>query len=710
MRGNDGSPLLRIRCFGPFSAEVNQQPLALQHSKKEKLLLAYLTLRYGREALRGEIAAALWPDSQDEQARFNLRQTLSGLRKALGPAAIRLEAPSRHTLCLRVSAEEADLVAFDLAARRSDSASLETLTALHSAPLLEGWGDREGEAWAAPEREARRKQSVKAVRELCRRALAERDFSAAKRWLHQLATNRMVDEILWREFIQTLLDAREFSAALRAFEELEDFLQTIDCAFPAPETIALHQRIPEAERKRTLWQATPTVTPNLPASLNRFVGRESECDAIERQIGGEGQHLLTLTGPGGVGKTRLALEAARRLSEHFTGQVWFVPLADVRDAGGVPMELLKAFRKKRVETMEPLEQAVAFLNSKKAPVLLVLDNLEQIAQEGASVIQALLNGVPRLTCLITSRRRLGLPGERSVVVGLLPVPGSGQALHELGRNPSVQLFIDRARGPRPAFQLTEENGPDIADLCRRLEGLPLAIELAATRTSMLTPAQMRVELERRFALLSRDAPEANTRHQSLQAALQWSYDLLPPELQTLFARLSVFSGGWTLEAAQFVCQHPAALDGLDRLHTCSLLLLEEVGAGLRWQMLESVREYAQEALSPDELTLRRRRHARHFLALARWAQRAIKGADSEKWLARLEREQENIRTAIAWALENDVEIALRFGDALARYWEVRGILREDRALSGIRPVPNGRALPQKRSDEGADDGGESGVA
>ena len=670
---------IRIRCFGPFAAEINGEPLPVLHSKKERLLLAYLALRRGREVERGEIAAALWPDSLEEQARFNLRQTLSSLRKALGSAGSRLESPSRHTLCLNLFGDEADVIAYDLAARRTDEASLEIMAALQGSPLLEGWGEREGEGWAAAEREARSRQSARAARELCRRALSQRDYPGAKRWLQQLAQSKVVDEALWREYIQALLDANEFPLALRAFEELETHLNSIDRALPAPETLALHQRIPEAERKKMLWQAAPTPTPQLPLLLNRFVGREAERDAILRRFTEENGRLMTLTGPGGVGKTRLALEAARELAEPFAQNIWFAPLADIRDADEIPAALLKAFRRKRAATGEPFEQAAAFLNARKAPTLLILDNFEQLTPQGVAMVQALLSAVPRLTCLITSRRRLGIAGETSLVVPPLPAPEGKQELHELARNPSVQLFIDRARTPRPAFQLTEENAQEIAALCRRLEGLPLAIELTAMRASMLTPAQMLAELERRFALLTLHDLGRDARHQSLQATLQWSYDLLPPELQTLFARLSVFCGGWTLEAAQSVCQYGAALDGLDRLHTCSLLLLEEVSATMRWRMLQSVQEFAGEALSPTERAARRRRHARYFLALARRAQRALKGAEQDKWLSRLEREQENLRAALTWALENDASMALRFGNALARYWEMRGYLAEDRA-------------------------------
>ena len=675
---HDKSPSLQIRCFGPFRAEINGLLLPSLHSKKERLLLAYMTLRYDREVERNEVAGALWPDSLEEQARFNLRQTLSSLRKALGPAAVRLESPSKQALRLHISAEEADIVACDLAARRMDDASLETLASLYSSPLLEGWGEKEGEGWILPEREARQQQGVKAIRELCRRALARCDYSGAKRSLHQLAAGKIVDEALWRELIQAFLDAREYTLAMRTFEELEAQLNAIDRTLPAPETLALHQSIPESERKRQLWQPALPVVPSLPMPLNRFFGREAEREALWQQITEENLRLITLTGPGGAGKTRLSLETGRQLAERFANNLWFVPLADVRDAQGIAEALLKAFGKKRDTHSEPFEQACAFLNNKKAPVLLILDNFEQIVQEGASRVRALLRNVPRLTCLITSRRRLGIPDEYSLPLSLLPVPEEIQPIHELYRNPCVQLFVDRARKPRPSFQMNEENGQAIADLCRRLEGLPLALELAATRASMLTPAQMLAELKRRMLALSRLAPSQNARHDSLQAALQWSYDLLPPDLQPLFAGISVFSGGWTLEAAQSVCLHSATLDGLDRLHTCSLLLLDEKNDAMRWQMLGSVREFAQEQLTPEQRSLCQRRHARHFLALARKAQRALRGAEQEKWLARLEADQENLRTALQWTLENDTDMALRFSSALARYWEVRGCLSEDR--------------------------------
>ena len=504
-----------------------------------------------------------------------------------------------------------------------------------------------------------------------------------------------MDEALWRELIQALLAVKEYPLALRIFEELEAELKSTGRALPSPETMRFHQSIPEAERKRHLWEPAPAPALHLPVPLDRFVGREAERESLWRLIVEDNARLITLTGPGGAGKTRLVLETARQLAERFANHVWFVPLSDARDTRDIADALLKAMGKKRDAALEPFAQAVTYLNGKKSPCLLIFDNFEQLASAGAASVSALLAAVPRLTCLITSRRRLGISGEYPFVVAALPAPDKGQPLHTLMDNPSVQLFVDRVRKPRPAFQLTEANAQSVADICRRLEGLPLSLELAASRASMMTPAQMLLELDRRFALLTRQEtapgaalkssaqksfaaePPLEPRQQSLQATLQWSYDLLPPELRVLLARLSAFRGGWTLEAAESVCQRPAALDGLDRLHACSLLMLEENSFEMRWRMLETVREFAREQRDEAEPAQRQRRHARYFLALARHAQRALWGQEQEQWLARLEREQENLRAALLWARENDMNMALRFAASLARYWEVRGCLRED---------------------------------
>jgi predicted ATPase len=445
---------------------------------------------------------------------------------------------------------------------------------------------------------------------------------------------------------------------------------------------------------------------HLPPSFSRFFGREVEVERLSKTLLSVEGRLVTLMGPGGSGKTRLALEVARRLLEEWQGAVWFVPLADLVEAERMGEAVRDAMRLPHAPQREPLEQALEALA--RQPSLLILDNFEQLADEGAPLVRRLLEGAPSLTCLVTSRRRLNLEGEREFVVPTLPVPDDGFRLtvdserqpQELGRKgnrrppsqlatvnwqlltevPSVQLFVDRAQAVRPDFQVTERNAAAVAALCHRLEGIPLAIELAAARAQVLTPAQMVEHLSRRFQLLVGRQRDAAGRHRTLRAALDWSYDLLSPELQRFFARLSVFRGGWELAAVEVVCDEPLALDYLSQLRECSLVLAEEAGDArdeIRFRMLETLREYAGEQLEADERADLERQHTAYYLGLAEEAEPQLAGSEQGEWLERLETEHDNLRAVLDRAVASgDAETGLRLGGALLRFWERRGHWQE----------------------------------
>jgi predicted ATPase len=318
--------------------------------------------------------------------------------------------------------------------------------------------------------------------------------------------------------------------------------------------------------------------------FTRFFGREEEIAWLTAALRVPETRLVTLTGPGGSGKTRLAIAVAGRLQEEYTGGEpagtggpWFVPLAEVAEAWRIGDAIREAMHLPPSADGEPLEQVVAALSPQ--PSLLVLDNFEQLVGEGALTVRSLLERVPRLTCIVTSRQRLNLAAEQEFPVLPLPVPvvrgklrvESPAKTHPSDRSdpsdlstpnsqlptlldcPSVQLFVDRARAVRRDFQVTERNAAAVAELCVRLEGLPLAIELAAARAQVLSPEQMLGQLKRRFDLLVSRQQDMAPRHRSLRAAIEWSFHLLPPDLRQFFTRLSIFRGGWTLEAAEAIC-------------------------------------------------------------------------------------------------------------------------------------------------------------
>ncbi len=431
---------------------------------------------------------------------------------------------------------------------------------------------------------------------------------------------------------------------------------------------------------------------SLPLRLTRFFGRGEEQQQLDQALLSGEARLVTLTGAGGVGKTRLALEVAERLRSRAFGAVWFVTLADLSDPSRITDALLRTLCLTRSPSAEPLDQIAAALWS-QGRSLLVLDNFEHLVEGGAPLIGALLQRAPSLRCLVTSRQPLALAGEREFLVHPLAVPRGEEAPEELALCPSVRLFVDRAQAVRPDFQVTPGHAPALAALVRQLEGIPLALELAAAHAHVLSPAQMLGQLARGFEFLvsrKRDVPE---RHRTLWAAIDWSYQLLPADLRRFFTRLSAFRGGWTLEAAEAVCQERQALDYLTQLRECSLLTAQEPGAGheepgavagggeMRFRMLETVRQYSRQRLvSSSEHTPISSQHTAFFLQMAEEAEPHLIRDNQAIWLERLEREHDNLRAALDWCQGNEtgVTLGVRLVGALWRFWSIRGYLGEGR--------------------------------
>lgn len=454
---------------------------------------------------------------------------------------------------------------------------------------------------------------------------------------------------------------------LRDVEEPERLFQAVYPEMASAEFPPLH--------------ASPARRAHLPLQFTRFFGREAEITRIGERLASPETRLLTLTGPGGTGKTRLCIEAAGRFSETFTGAIWFVPLADLSDPGLIPQTILRALSLPLTGSQEPLEQLVTALTNQ--PTLLLLDNFEQVvAGGGAEVVQTLLSRVSTLQCLVTSRQTLNLPGEVEFAVAPLPIPNGSDTPERLSVFESVRLFVDRAQGAKPDFRITSSNAPAVAELCDRLEGIPLAIELAAARALVLTPSQMLVQLGNRFEFLVSRKRGIAERQRTLRATVDWSYRLLAPDIQRFFAQLCVFRGGWTAEAAESVCDEALALDLLAQLRECSLVTIQESEGGIRFRMLESLREYAEAQLSEQERGSARARHAAFFLALAEEAEPQLTGPEQAAWFHRLETEHDNLRAALTWCEssgDSGAQTGLRLSGALWRFWTVRGHFREGRA-------------------------------
>ena len=418
---------------------------------------------------------------------------------------------------------------------------------------------------------------------------------------------------------------------------------------------------------------------NLPNQLTSFVGRERELAEAGSLL--ESARLLTLTGPGGTGKTRLSLELAARAADRFPDGVFFVPLEPISEASLVPATIAQVLGLPDRGGRSPVGRLIDYLHDRR--VLLVLDNVEQV-RSAAPVVGELLVGAPGLTVLATSRSTLHVYGEREYPVPPLGVPEPRESADPevVARYEAVALFVERAMAARPSFKLTAADAPAVAEICRRLDGLPLAIELAAARVKLLSPGAILSRLENRLALLSGGAEDLPARQQTLRGAIAWSYDLLDEADRTLFVELAVFVGGASLDPIEAVCspdQERDVLDGVASLVDKSLLRQGDgIDGAPRFAMLETIRAYAAEQLQASgRAGATEERHATWFLGVAERTGGSLMGADKRAALDLLELEHDNLRAAMTWATAaGRVATGLRLGTALWRFWQMRGYLDE----------------------------------
>jgi predicted ATPase/DNA-binding SARP family transcriptional activator len=765
---------LKVQLLGSFQVSVNGRTIPPLRSRKGQWLLGLLVLRHGGQVRREWLAEQLWPDSPKQEALTSLRQSLADLKKALGEEAGRLGPPGAPTLCLDLAGPEVDVdvLAFDEAAARSDTPSLERAIALYRGPLLE---ECDAEL-VLPEREARREAYLRARETLAERALALGDLAAAEDHWRQAVAADPLPEGAYCRLMEVLAARGEYAAAGQAYHDLCRALHRQLDAEPSTEARALFRQIRERARRqarsRTSAGAGPTpprqasVPGFIPAPLTRFVDRE-EVGEIEERLGTA--RLVTLTGAGGIGKTRLAIEVGRAAACGYADGAWFVDLAPLAGPALIP-QAVAAVLGVREEPNRPLSETLAGV-LRGRQLLLILDNCEHLLEGSPGCVHFVhrwLEHCPRLRVLATSRETLGLTGE--VAWRVPPME------HET----AVRLFMERAREAEPGFEGTPEEVEVVSQICRRLDGIPLAIELAAARVKVLTVEQIAAGLDHCLELLRSGSPAPVPRHRSLQATLDWSYRLLTPAEQTLLARLSVFAGGWTLEAAASLgdcgaqrapgianwgtpgietlaasapqrdsdpegnpsmaetgsgggysqsairplrSNHPqsaigtpqsAILDLLASLVQKSLVIKENQSGAARYRLLDTVRQYADEALTAGERDAVRRRHLDFYLGLAEEAEREGKGAGQPAAAQRVDEEHENLRAALAWCLLEKDEggrmkdepdplhpFGLRLAGAVAWFWGLRGHLQEgeehlrkllERADEGVPAPVRARAL------------------
>lgn len=678
-----------LQVLGSPGLEQGGQVVSFK-TRKSLALLAYLAIR--RDSVsRAELDTLLWPEQDDEGARRSLRGELFRLAQVVGKEAV-LE-DSRG---LRINAEvlEADLWGFEEGAERGDPAALER----YRGRLLEGFHIRDAEpfeSWLQAERERVQERYLGLLKHLAQQAEAGQDFARGLQYLQQAIAVNPLDETLYHRVIRLHGLKGDRVGALKWFERLERVLEEELGVEPSPEVQALLQTINEgrALAKPVQSRVTPAKSsaPNWPLPSGVLIGRAAELAHSQQLLQQPLVRLVTLVGPGGVGKTRLMLELAQQpaLAEHY--EMVFVELAPLQELSLVASAVARSLGLSE-DGRPVLERLISRLQEN--PVLLLLDNFEQV-MEAAGLVGELLANCPRLKVVITSRSPLHLRGEREINIGPLAIPSKAESLETIARAPAIQLFVERAQAVRPAFSLNPENASAVAEVCAKLDGLPLALELAAARSRALGPQAMLGLLNNRLAFLSEGPRDAPQRQRSLRSAIEWSYALLSPDEQRLFACLAVFIGGFDSDAVQQLCQHLGgshqALEILERLVGQSLVRLEEgrlegvhleEGDTPRFSMLQTIREYALERLrARGEENILRNFHAQHYLELAEQAWQAQHvGPQQRKWLNRLEAERDNLRAALNfWLEQRHTEKAQRMAVVLRFLWDMRGYYAEGRA-------------------------------
>jgi non-specific serine/threonine protein kinase len=717
------TPSLTIHLFGPLQVLVGAEPWPRVPTRSIEWLLALLVLRHGRAVERSWLAGTLWLESMERQALNNLRNDLVHLRKALGNERERLRSPTRDTLLLDLDGAEVDLIAFDQAMKAGDEGALKSAVALYTGPLLEGCY----EAWVTQERESREQACLTALEMLAERAGERAEHAEAVRYLRQAQALDPLRDSTVRRLMASLAASGDPGAAVEVYRELRNRLHKELAAAPDEETTRLFQQIRQQARvgnrvvgvgsrsspsppERQPSNDTPPTEISLPQpfSLNTrhtalppyplapLIGREQEVHEIQERL--TQSRLVTLIGAGGVGKTRLAMEVAARCEETFPGGVVWVELAPLAEGALILPTIATALGLPQggVSDLQTLLSRLVSHFSEGA-FLLALDNCEHLLDALSALVQTLLSRCPLLRVLATSRQRMGLAGELAWRVPSLASPDPQhlpadpkQASAAALTFPAVRLFVERAASARMELQLTRrEQVEALCRICRRLDGIPLALELAAARTNVLSVEQIASRLDDRFRLLTGGSHADPPRHRTLRALIDWSHDQLSEPERVLLRRLSVFAGGWSLEAAGAVFGLESGLPMVDRgevlevlasLVDKSLVFVEEQAEGLRYRMLETVREYGRERLAESgEEEAVRARHAAHYLALAEEA-RPFLDKPEPVWLDRLEAEHDNLRAALTCfaAQEQTMDGAVQLAVALAAFWHLRGHFYERR--------------------------------
>jgi len=655
--------MLEVKLIGTFDIQCDGKPVTIS-SRAAQSLFAYLIINAGISHRREKLAGMFWPDVSEEKARAYLRHELWLIRKAFSSKS---KSDTLITDDLNIAFNASAEYWLDAAALESasESASIEELmTALSvfHGELLPGFYDD----WVTQEREHLQSIFEQKITRLLETLEGAARWNDILEWAERWISHGQGSEAAYR-YLMIAYDALgERAKVTSTYERCVQVLRELDLE-PSEQTRAL-----AFKRTHSL---------NIPIPLTSFIGREKELKEVADLL--SKSRLVTLTGAGGVGKTRLSIQVVAEVLDRFPDGVWFLDLAPLSDPALVPYTLVNLLGLRQSGEIPLTEMLINYFRTRTA--LLIFDNCEHLIESCAQLVNSLLISCKALSILATSREALRVSGEIHYRVPSLaiPKPDIEFTIDEFSNMDSVRLFAERAAVISSGFAISLQNVAVIAQICQRLDGIPLAIELAVARINTLTVEQISNRLDDRFNLLTGGLRSALPRHQTLRAMIEWSYDLLSERERILFRRLAVFAGGWTLEAAEEVCSEGViksnnVLDLLSHLVNKSLVVVETIAGKTRYHMLETLRQFALEKLvETAEATQLQDRHRDYFLNEAEEIEPYLMGSEQSSWMDYLESELDNMRLALEWSISNKRgDESLRLFGALAALWYGRCHFRE----------------------------------
>lgn len=677
---------LTLELLGPPQLQLDNTPVTTSR-RAVIALLAFLAVsdvnhpkqRHTRESL----SALLWPNYDQSKALANLRHILWEVTQFVGDGWIITE---HETIYLNPSADlTLDVTQFQSllarASQQSDPALriplLVAAAKLYRDDFMSGFSLKDASSfneWVLTESENLRRDLASALSMLVEDYSALNQTQSAIPYAQRLIALDPINEAAHSQLMQLYVLTDQHTAAIQQYQTLQKLLRKELNVDPQPETRELYKKIrrgeikPVSVEKKMVRMEKTAPKQNLPVHLTTFIGRERERDEICRLIAQN--RLVTLIGVGGIGKTRLSLQTGQHLLNHYPNGVWFIPLESLADEEFVPQTVASFLGIVESPDQAIVETLVNTLRSQT--MLLILDNCEHLLEACAQLVEILLKNCPNIKIIATSREVLRLEGEAFYQVPTLAVPKHRdiQSMDELAKYESIKLFAERAALVVSSFEITKENVGTIVKICNRLDGIPLAIELAAARVDIFTVDEILEQLNRSFDLLVSNTRSLWPRHQTMRASIDWGWNLLTDSERIFMRQLSVFVGGWTLQAAQAV----AAGNILELTGTLVkksfVIVHQETEHETRYDFHEMVRSYAQEKLveAGDEETIRDR-HLGYFLELSRQFEPALHGVDQHLWLERLFVERDNIRAALEWAARTNVKAGLYLSGRLQAFWE-----------------------------------------